>query len=122
MLIYLFTLDMTDEELKAITDEQLSIYYNRLTFETSILSVGGAIETCLAVARRQVKNAIAVIRPPGHHAEENIAMGFCLFNNVCVAAKVCQRTLGLSCRKIMILDWCVNMNPSCLIEMRVEVV
>lgn len=82
-----------------------SIYFNNLSFEAALLSCGGAIEVCRAVANREVKNAIAIIRPPGHHAEVNEAMGFCLFNNVCVAARVCQRDLGDKCRKVMILDW-----------------
>ncbi|GES66357.1 histone deacetylase [Aspergillus terreus] len=102
------TKDMTDEELIALEHTRDSIYFNKLTFASSLLSVGGAIETCLAVATRKVKNAIAVIRPPGHHAEHDKTMGFCLFNNVSVAARVCQNQLGESCRKIMILDWDVH--------------
>ncbi|KAJ5992086.1 histone deacetylase [Penicillium sp. IBT 35674x] len=102
------TKDMSDEDLVLLEQQRDSIYFNQLTFEAARLSAGGAIETCLAVARHDVKNAIAVIRPPGHHAEHDKAMGFCLFNNVSVAARVCQNTLGESCRKIMILDWDVH--------------
>lgn len=98
---------MTDDMLIELEHTRDSIYFNRLTFASSLLSVGGAIETCMAVATRRVKNAIAVIRPPGHHAEHNKTMGFCLFNNVSVAARVCQKELGEKCRKIMILDWYV---------------
>ncbi|EDN08410.1 predicted protein [Histoplasma mississippiense (nom. inval.)] len=78
---------MLEEELIALEHTRDSIYFNSLTFTSAVLSCGGAIETCMAVVDRQVKNAIAVIRPPGHHAERNKTMGFCLFNNVCVAAK-----------------------------------
>ncbi|KAJ5563097.1 Histone deacetylase HdaA [Penicillium sp. DV-2018c] len=102
------TQEMPDEVLIELEKERDSIYFNRLTFDAAILSTGGAIETCLAVAQRKVKNAIAVIRPPGHHAEDDAAMGFCLFNNVSVAARVCQNELGDACRKIMILDWDVH--------------
>ncbi|KAE8149612.1 hypothetical protein BDV25DRAFT_156032 [Aspergillus avenaceus] len=102
------TKDMSDDELIDLERTRDSIYFNKLTFASSLLSVGGAIETCLAVATRKVKNAIAVIRPPGHHAEDDKTMGFCLFNNVSVAARVCQRQLGESCRKILILDWDVH--------------
>ncbi|KAJ5182425.1 Histone deacetylase clr3 [Penicillium capsulatum] len=102
------TQEMTDDDLISLENNRDSIYFNRLTFSASLLSAGGAIETCLAVAQRKVKNAIAVIRPPGHHAEHDTAMGFCLFNNVCVAARVCQRELGEQCRKILILDWDVH--------------
>jgi histone deacetylase 6 len=84
-----------------------SIYFNRLSYFSSKLSAGGAIETCRAVVKRKVKNAIAVIRPPGHHAEVSKTMGFCLFNNVCIASRVCQKDFGPECRKILILDWYV---------------
>lgn len=98
-------LDMSRTELQSRAAEGDSIYYNKLTWLSAVLSAGGAIESCRAVAARQVRNAIAVIRPPGHHAECDRAMGFCLFNNVCVAARVCQREFGERCRKILIVDW-----------------
>lgn len=100
-----WVLEMTDVELIVLEQQNDSIYFNDLTFDASLLSTGGAIETCLAVARRDVKNAVAIIRPPGHHAEDDKAMGFCLFNNVSVAARVCQKQFGDTCRKILILDW-----------------
>lgn len=96
---------MSDEELIALEHTRDSIYFNKQTFLSSVLSAGGAIETCLAVATRKVKNAIAVIRPPGHHAERGKTMGFCLFNNVSIAARACQTQLGEMCRRILILDW-----------------
>ncbi|CAL5871501.1 uncharacterized protein PFLUO_LOCUS5754 [Penicillium psychrofluorescens] len=102
------TKEMSNDVLIELERNRDSIYFNKLTFSTALLSAGGAIETCLAVATRKVKNAIAVIRPPGHHAEGHAAMGFCVFNNVSVAARVCQRELGDKCRKIMILDWDVH--------------
>lgn len=107
---------MSDEELIDLSDDGImdSIYFNALSFFSGKLSAGGAIETCRAVfERKTVKNAIAVIRPPGHHAEVDKTMGFCLFNNVCIASKVCQREFGESCRKIMILDWDVHHGNGC---------
>ncbi|KAL9107460.1 MAG: hypothetical protein Q9227_007657 [Pyrenula ochraceoflavens] len=102
------TATKSDEVLQYFEREMDSIYFNRLSFESGLLAAGGAIETCRDVAERKYKNAIAVIRPPGHHAEVHCAMGFCLFNNVCVAARVCQNALGESCRRILILDWDVH--------------
>ena len=101
------TADATDEQLIELSESPRmdSIYFNRLSFFSSKLSAGGAIETCRAVMNRKVRNAIAVIRPPGHHAEVAKTMGFCLFNNVCVASRVCQNDFGEQCRKILILDW-----------------
>ncbi|KAJ5908684.1 histone deacetylase Hda1 [Penicillium taxi] len=102
------TPNMSESELLRLERDRDSIYFNRFTYQSALLSAGGAIETCLAVARGTVKNAIAVIRPPGHHAEHDTAMGFCIFNNVCIAARACQAELGDKCRKILILDWDVH--------------
>jgi histone deacetylase 6 len=100
---------MSNAELIDLSEspEQDSIYFNQLSFFSGKLSAGAAIETCKAVLDRKVKNAIAVIRPPGHHAEPLKPMGFCLFNNVCIASKACQgdARLGQDCRKILIVDW-----------------
>lgn len=85
-----------------------SIYVGSMTFEAALFSAGGAIEACRAVVSGAVRNSFAVIRPPGHHAEYDCAMGFCVFNNVPIAARVCQREYPEKCRKILILDWDVH--------------
>jgi len=72
------------------------------------LSAGGAIEAARAVVTGQVKNAIAVIRPPGHHAEHGEPGGFCFFNNVCVAARLMQTQYPDTIRKVLIVDWDVH--------------
>lgn len=110
------TSTMSDEDLIDLSEDPHmdSIYFNSLSFYSGKLSAGGAIETCKAVFEREkVKNAIAVIRPPGHHAETNQTMGFCLFNNCCIASRVCQNTFGEKCRKILILDWDVHHGNGC---------
>lgn len=105
---------MTNDELIDLAEdpEQDSIYYNKLSFYSGKLSAGGAIETCKAVMQGRVKNAIAVIRPPGHHAEVHRPMGFCLFNNTCIASRVCQNEIE-NCRKVLILDWDVHHGNGC---------
>lgn len=104
---------MSNSDLIDRSDEGDSIYYNQLSYFAGMLSAGGAIETCKAVMERRVKNAVAVIRPPGHHAEVEQPMGFCLFNNTCVASRVCQDLFGEACRKILILDWDVHHGNGC---------
>ncbi|RMZ76499.1 hypothetical protein DV738_g4939, partial [Chaetothyriales sp. CBS 135597] len=109
------TASLSDEQLIDLSEDVTmdSIYFNSLSYFSSKLSAGGAIETCRAVVNRTVKNAIAVIRPPGHHAEVQSTMGFCLFNNVCIASKVCQADFGEQCRKILIVDWDVHHGNGC---------
>jgi len=95
--------------LSAIMDQgRDSLYVGSMTYEASLISAGGAIETCKSVVTGVVKNAFAIIRPPGHHAEYDQPMGFCLFNNVPIAAKICQADYPDLCRKILILDWDVH--------------
>ena len=102
----------TTQELRELSEQmdqgRDSIYVGGMTYEASLISAGGAIETCKSVVVGIVKNAFAVIRPPGHHAEYNAPMGFCLFNNVAIAAKICQADYPKLCRKILILDWDVH--------------
>jgi histone deacetylase 6 len=97
---------MTEHELLMLgKDEERSLYFNNESYQCALLSCGGAIETCAAVMERTVKNAIAVIRPPGHHAEPCQAMGFCLFNNVAIATKIMQQRYGEACQRVLIVDW-----------------
>lgn len=85
-----------------------SVYLSVNTPGCALLAAGGAIEATRAVMNGQVKNAMAVIRPPGHHAEHDHPMGFCFFNNVPVAARAAQKEFGDQARKIFILDWDVH--------------
>ncbi|XP_053531178.1 histone deacetylase 5 isoform X5 [Ictalurus punctatus] len=70
------------------------------------MAVGCVIELAFKVAAGELKNGFAVVRPPGHHAEESTAMGFCFFNSVAVTAKLLQQKLGVA--KILIVDWDIH--------------
>jgi len=76
------------------------------SWDAALLAAGAAIEGCRAVLAGDVDNAFSAMRPPGHHAESNRAMGFCLFNNVAIAARWLQVEAGL--KRIAILDWDVH--------------
>lgn len=66
------------------------------------LSAGGVIAAVDAVMRGEASNALAAVRPPGHHAMPHIAMGFCLFGNIAIAARHAQHTYGIE--RVMIID------------------
>lgn len=102
------TSKMNREELLKETEGGDSVYFNNDSYSTAKLPCGGAIEACKAVVEGRVKNALAVIRPPGHHAEPEMAGGFCLFSNVAVAAQNILKNYPESVRRIMILDWDIH--------------
>jgi acetoin utilization deacetylase AcuC-like enzyme len=76
------------------------------TYDIALLSAGGALAAVDKVVAGDVRNAYALIRPPGHHAMPDKAMGFCIFNNVAVAAKYARSRLGLG--RVAIVDWDVH--------------
>ncbi|ODQ81679.1 hypothetical protein BABINDRAFT_159937 [Babjeviella inositovora NRRL Y-12698] len=99
---------MDKEALLERTEKGDSVYFNHDSYMGAKLSCGGTIEACKAVVEGKVKNALAVVRPPGHHAEPNAPGGFCLFSNVAVAAKNILQNYPDSVRKIVVLDWDVH--------------
>lgn len=87
----------------AMENDYDSIYLNSNSFESGLYAVGSLIELMEAVILDKVKNAFAIIRPPGHHAEADMAMGFCLFNNVAIATRDAMKRLKV--KKTLIVDW-----------------
>jgi len=102
------------EQLKAYSQDleaRSSLYLNPHSTFCARLACGSVIETCSAVAAGRVRNGIAIVRPPGHHAEPGSGTGFCLYNNVAVAATtLLNRPTGAADRvqRVMILDWDVH--------------
>ncbi|MEC4888976.1 MAG: histone deacetylase [Nitrospira sp.] len=70
------------------------------------LAAGGALAAVDAIMNKEVAHVFCAVRPPGHHAEANRAMGFCLFNNVAIAARYAQKQHGLA--RVLIVDWDVH--------------
>lgn len=76
------------------------------TWRAALLAAGGAIEACAAVWEGRIDRAFCAVRPPGHHAESDRAMGFCLFNNVAIATRWLRCVAGVP--RVAILDWDVH--------------
>lgn len=73
------------------------------SFEVACLAAGGLIKAAEMVMERKIRNGFALVRPPGHHAEASQARGFCIFNNIAIAAQQLIKTYGL--KRILIVDW-----------------
>lgn len=76
------------------------------SYRVARLAVEGTLTAADEIMSGRFKRAFCALRPPGHHAESDRAMGFCLFNNVAVAARYLQQHHGLS--KVFIIDWDVH--------------
>lgn len=76
------------------------------TWEAACMAVGGGIEAVKAVLKKRVNNAYAFLRPPGHHAEQGNAMGFCIFNNIAVAAEYAIKKHDL--KRVAIIDFDIH--------------
>nr|MDQ2742395.1 class II histone deacetylase [Chloroflexota bacterium] len=74
--------------------------------EAALLAAGGGLAAVDAVMQGRVRNVYSLLRPPGHHAMAAEAMGFCIFNNIVIAARHAQQSHGV--RRIMIVDWDVH--------------
>ena len=97
--------------LRAIPEEgihaiEADTYASPMTREAALAGIGGAVAAVDAVFSGKADNAFVASRPPGHHAEREKAMGFCLFNNAAIAARHAQRVHGAE--RIAIVDWDVH--------------
>ncbi len=84
----------------------MDTYLTPETYNVARLAVQGALDAVEAVMNNRLDKVFAFLRPPGHHAEVSRGMGFCIFNNIAIAARVLQKEYGLE--RIMIIDWDVH--------------
>ncbi|XP_060021569.1 polyamine deacetylase HDAC10 isoform X7 [Lagenorhynchus albirostris] len=93
-------------ELQTLSGQYDAVYFHPSTFHCARLAVGAALQLVDAVLAGAVRNGLALVRPPGHHSQRAAANGFCVFNNVAIAARHAQRQHGL--HRILIVDWDVH--------------
>jgi acetoin utilization deacetylase AcuC-like enzyme len=75
------------------------------SYDAAVLAAGASVQAVEEVWAGRARNAFALVRPPGHHAEPGQSMGFCLFNNVAIAAEAGRR---LGAERVLVLDWDVH--------------
>ncbi|XP_064607029.1 histone deacetylase 6-like [Liolophura sinensis] len=100
------TVNMTVEELRDLSQQYDSVYFNNMTYECSLVALGGVVELMTRILHNKLRNGFALIRPPGHHAEEDMACGYCMFNSVAIAARLAVESMGLE--RVLIIDWDVH--------------
>jgi len=83
-----------------------SAYLGSGGYEIALLAAGATMAAAEAVLSKRVRHAYALVRPPGHHATPDGGMGFCVFNNIAVAARHAQARYGLG--RIAVVDWDVH--------------
>lgn len=93
---------MSCDELGIAVDTTYHPLYSRTAAK---LSAGGLIELSDAIVKGELKNGFALIRPPGHHAENDAAMGYCFYNNVAVAVSAIMHKHPDKIKKVLIIDW-----------------
>jgi acetoin utilization deacetylase AcuC-like enzyme len=81
-------------------------YVGPLSYDVACLAAGSCVDLARRVLRGEVARGLAAVRPPGHHAESDRSMGFCLFNNVAIAVRAIQAEEGA--QRILIFDWDVH--------------
>jgi len=81
-------------------------YANKYSYLAAATAVGSSIDLTKAVISGDLKSGFALLRPPGHHALANRSMGFCLFGNIAIAAKIASTQTGVS--KVAIVDFDVH--------------
>lgn len=100
-LSYIQTIKQTAGRERVYLDPDTST--SPRSFEVALLAAGGLLQAADSIMEGKIQNGFALVRPPGHHAEVSQARGFCIFNNVAIAAQGLIKKHGL--KRILIVDW-----------------
>uniref|UniRef100_A0A4W5P1J3 Histone deacetylase 6 n=1 Tax=Hucho hucho TaxID=62062 RepID=A0A4W5P1J3_9TELE len=94
-------------DLHRLGDEYNSIFISTESYRSARLAAGACFNAVQAVLTGQVRNGVAIVRPPGHHAEKDAACGFCFFNTAALTARYAQ-SISQQPLRVLILDWDVH--------------
>lgn len=94
---------MSLDELKVLSEKFDAAYFHEGTYDAAMTAAGCTLEAIEQVVKGKVRHSLALVRPPGHHALRTESCGYCIFNNVAIAAKYAVEKLGLS--RVLIVDW-----------------
>ncbi|XP_011060053.1 PREDICTED: histone deacetylase 6 isoform X2 [Acromyrmex echinatior] len=94
------------KELQKQASDYNSVYLHFETWSSACISAGSLLQVVDAVLNGECQSGVAIVRPPGHHAEKDIACGFCIFNNVAVAAMYAVQFYHVN--RVLIVDWDVH--------------
>ncbi|KAM7349007.1 histone deacetylase 6 isoform 4-T4 [Cochliomyia hominivorax] len=83
-----------------------SVYFHPTTFDCATMAAGSVLQVVDKVVKGEAGSGVCIVRPPGHHAESDVPHGFCIFNNVAIAAQYAIRDHGL--KRVLIVDWDVH--------------
>ncbi|XP_072922508.1 polyamine deacetylase HDAC10 isoform X3 [Hemitrygon akajei] len=97
---------MNVEQLKSFSYKYDAVYFHPNSNHCAKLSLGATLQLVDAVMSNRVRNGMALVRPPGHHSQKSDACGFCIFNNVAIAAEYAKQRYGA--KRILIVDWDVH--------------
>uniref|UniRef100_A0A9J7ZSF5 Protein deacetylase HDAC6 n=2 Tax=Cyprinus carpio TaxID=7962 RepID=A0A9J7ZSF5_CYPCA len=100
------TQKMTEEELKTLAHKYDSVYLHPEFFASACLAVGSVLQLVDKVMTAQLRNGFSINRPPGHHAHADKMNGYCMFNNLAIAARYAQKQHGV--KRVLIVDWDVH--------------
>ncbi|XP_054997228.1 polyamine deacetylase HDAC10 isoform X4 [Sorex araneus] len=89
------TQTLDTRELQALSGQYDAVYLHPATFHCARLAAGAALQLVDAVLTGAVRNGLALVRPPGHHSQQAAANGFCVFNNVAIAARHAMQNRGV---------------------------
>uniref|UniRef100_A0A673HWJ3 Histone deacetylase domain-containing protein n=1 Tax=Sinocyclocheilus rhinocerous TaxID=307959 RepID=A0A673HWJ3_9TELE len=97
---------MSVEELMAFSKQYSDVYFHQNIYHCAKLAVGATLQLVDSVVKREVRNGMALVRPPGHHSQRSAANGFCVFNNVAIAALHATKNYNL--KRVLIVDWDIH--------------